>query len=546
MPDTERLVRVLAHTVEEALRKASRQLAVAPSLLASEVVGARKSGLFGLGPPLLEVLVWVQDGVSEPEPEPRAGSQVFAAPAPEPPSAGWRVWCQDGSCYLEVTSAAAQLEDIEDYVREWPFDEYRREAVRMALSSSGGAPVLIGQINGPETDSGGHVFVKVTGDAMAAWLVPGAPGIIGTDEARQALASAGVIWGLDGAAIDALDGHELAVPIKVAQGTEATSSSDAAVEYLFSEEDDSLRPRVRDDGSVDFRDLKPMYTVQRGTVVGRYLPAVTGEAGKDVFGAEVAPVKPGSTTPAERFAGHDVVIAENGIDLVAVSAGRPVREGARIDIVDVYTIAGDVDYSTGNVDFTGEVYIVGDVQPGFSVRASGNVRIDGMVDSGSVAAGRDLLIVGGIQGHGESHIMCGGAMSVRFIDSADVFCDGDVVVISTLVRTTIVAAGQVKVMGRGSIIGGKVKAVGGIICNTAGSAAGVPTSLELDWLGGPRPGVDRERELARFRSARIVIYGDVYAGTTVTVNGAKFPVRDHLRAVSFQAADRGIALIPAG
>jgi uncharacterized protein len=346
--------------------------------------------------------------------------------------------------------------------------------------------------------------------------------------------------------VDALGGHELTVPVLVAVGTEPTASRDAAVEYLFSDEDESLRPRIREDGSVDFRDLKPIYTVQPGSIVGRYLPAVAGEPGRNVFGAEVAPVEPGRATPAQRFAGKDVVVAENGTDLVATHAGRPAREGPRIDIVAVYAITGDVDYSTGNVDFQGEVYIAGDVQPGFTVHASGNVRIDGMVDSGSVTSGKDLLIGGGIQGHGESKIVCGGEMSARFIDSAEVFCDGDVVVISTVVRATITAAGHVKVIGRGSIVGGKVKSLGGISCNTAGSPAGVPTSLELDWLGALRPGADRERELARFRAARIVIHGDVFPGTTVTVNGAKFPVRDQLRAVSFQAADRGIALSPAG
>jgi len=222
-----------------------------------------------------------------------------------------------------------------------------------------------------------------------------------------------------------------------------------------------------------------------------------------------------------------------------------VREGARVDIVQLYAISGDVDYSTGNIDFNGEVYVAGDVQPGFKVRATGNVRIDGMVDSANVESGKDLLISGGINGHGESKIVSGGEMSARFIDSADVSCEGNLLVISTVVRSTIVCNGSATVIGRGSIVGGKVKAVTGISCNTAGSPAGVPTSLELDWLGAIHPGPNRERELARYRRSQVIVHRDVFPSTMVTINGAKFPVRDQLRGVTFEAADRGIALISA-
>ncbi|HLG68829.1 MAG TPA: FapA family protein, partial [Chloroflexota bacterium] len=449
----------------------------------------------------------------------------------------------------EVLIPGPWLAEVEEHIFAWPLDEYDRDAVRQALSAGSDGPVPFGRIRLPDgADPEAPFFVKVTRDGMSAWVVPGAGGSWTAAEVRQALSRAQVIWGVDDAAIEAAAaGAPLDEPVEVARGTEESPSRDASVEYLFSEEDElaALRPRVRDDGTVDYRDLRPMYTVQPGAVVGRYLPAVDGEPGRDVFGNVLAPVQPGRDTPADRFAGRDVIVADNGIDLVATQAGRPVRDGARIDIVAVYAVSGDIDFSTGNVDFKGEVYVGGDVQPGFTVKASGNVRIDGTVDSASIEAGKDLLISGGIQGHHESRIVCGGQMSARFIDSADVTCEGSLMVISTIVRSNVLCRGSVTVMGRGSIVGGKVKAVGGIVCNSAGSTAGVHTSLELDWISAVHPGPDRERELARYQSARIVVRGEVFPGTTITINGAKFPVRDHLRAVSFEAADRGIALVSA-
>ncbi|HLY63940.1 MAG TPA: FapA family protein, partial [Chloroflexota bacterium] len=535
---------------------AAHLLKVAPSRLEAEVVGARKSGLLGLGAPKLDVLLWVPKDAAAPE----SGSEETAptaaeedAPAaeaePKPTQVvdAWSVRCQSGECYLQVRRPGPWLPQVEERVRPWPLDDYQREAVRDALAASSGRPVRIGSITPPENaDPEAPFFVKVTPDSMSAWIVPARDGGVTPEQMFESLERAGVEWGIQEQAIQAAAGQPLVEPLLAASGSDPTPSCDAAVEYLFAEEDELAPPRplLREDGSVDHHELTPIYTVQPGTLVGRYLPAVAGQPGRNVFGQEQAPASPGHDIPAQRFAGHDVAVAENGIDLVATKAGRPIREEARIDIVDVHTVAGDVDYSTGNVDFQGDVYVMGDVQPGFSVRASGDVRINGMVDSANVDVGRDLLIAGGIYGHGESKLACGRHMTARFIDAATVSCEGNLTVLSTIVRSTVTCRGQVTVMGRGTIVGGKIKAVAGITCTAAGSASGAPTSLELDWISAIHPGPERDRELARYRIARITVYADVFPGTTVTINGAKFPVRDHLREVCFRAADRGIALSP--
>jgi uncharacterized protein len=466
---------------------------------------------------------------------------------PRTSAAPWEVRCLAGECFLQVHRTGPWLTEVEDTVRPWPLDEYDRETVREAVASASGRRVRFGRIAPPQgADLGAPAFVKVMEGAMAAWLVPASGGAAVADELFDVLQAAGIEWGIDEAAVQAVSGHELTAPFLVATGTEPTLSRDAAVEYLFSEDEDTepLHPRVREDGSVDHRDVRAMYTVPAGTVVGHYLPAVPGQPGRDVFGREHQPALPGHDTPAERFAGIDVVVGENGVDLISTRAGRPVRQGARIDVVEVYTVNGDVDYSTGNVEFNGDVYVIGDVQPGFSVHATGDIRVDGTIDSGNLESGRDLVIAGGVYGHNEAKITCGRNMTARFIDSADVSCGANLTVLSTIVRSTVLCRGRVTLIGRGTIVGGKVKAVSGISCSGAGSAAGVPTSLELDWMSSVPPGPERERELARYRAAKVIVYADVFPGTTVTINGAKFPVRDRIRGVSFQAAGRGIALSP--
>ncbi len=563
-----------APTVEEALYKAASFLGVDPAVVELEVIGARRTGVLGLGKPQVEFEARIAsqpseglsddsastgdvatDDVASPPPEQEPAQPPPAGKAPadghaeasEPPAGGraWEISCSDGSCFLTVHRPGVRLSDVEEHIISWPFSEYQRDAVRAAIATPEAGAIRIGSVAVPEgLPPGSKVFVKLTSDGMAAWAVPLAADDVSSEDVYRALADAGVEFGMDQVAIERMTGEPLVEPILAARGQEPGASRDSTVEYLFTEEDENagLRPRVREDGSVDYRDLRPIYTVPAGTVVGRYIPAVVGEAGHDVCGRKLEAARPAHDTPVARFAGTDVVVAPNGTDLVTTKSGRPVRNGARIDIIEVYAIIGDVDFSTGNVDFNGDVYVSGDVQPGFTIRASGNVRVDGIVDAASIDAGHDVLIGGGVHGHGDSKVVCGGEMSARFLEAADVRSGSDVLIFSTIVRSNVCSNGQLTVLGRGSIVGGKAKAQNGIRCNSAGSSAGVATSLELDWLSAIKPGMDRERDIARYRAGRIVVHGDLFPGTTVTINGAKFPVRDRLQGVQFQATDRGIAL----
>ncbi len=436
------------------------------------------------------------------------------------------------------------LDHVEDAIRGWPFDEYFGDGLRAALQQVNDANVMIGRITPPQDlTNETKFFLKIPTDGMAVWCVPGHhpyEDIINASELLFAIKQKGIIFGVDKRAIEALDGRHLTRPVLLAKGFDGSPSRDSAVEFLFPEEDPDivLRPMIRDDGTVDYRDLIRLHTVPSGTVLGRYLPATAGESRKDVFGRET-PNKMGNETPPQRFAGPNVAVAANGIDYIANKPGRPLREKGRIEVMEVYAIQGDVDFSTGNVDFKGEVFVGGDVKPGFTVRASGSVQVGGLVDEATIEAGKDILIQGGVSGHGHCRISCGGDLSARFIDSAEIDAERNVVVASQIVRCNVVSKGQVTVMGRGSIVGSRVTAARGITCISAGSPSGVPTSLELDWLSIAKPGEDS----SRYQSATIIIRGDAHAGTMVTINSAKFPIRERMKGVQFAGADKGISLV---
>ena len=87
------------------------------------------------------------------------------------------------------------------------------------------------------------------------------------------------------------------------------------------------------------------------------------------------------------------VVDENII--VADLDGQLVENNNKIIVDPTIEIKGDVDLSTGNIDFNGSVLIKGSVQAGFAVRADGDVEIRGTISGGNVEA-KNIIVFGGI------------------------------------------------------------------------------------------------------------------------------------------------------
>jgi hypothetical protein len=90
--------------------------------------------------------------------------------------------------------------------------------------------------------------------------------------------------------------------------------------------------------------------------------------------------------------------------LISDIDGQVQINNGRVDVVSVLNIAGDVGYGTGNIDFTGSVFVEGTVLHGFSVKASENIEIKGALEGANIEAGGDVNLLGGVKGVGKSII----------------------------------------------------------------------------------------------------------------------------------------------
>lgn len=176
--------------------------------------------------------------------------------------------------------------------------------------------------------------------------------------------------------------------------------------------------------------------------------------------------------------GHNVTWGPNGTDVVATAAGCVILRNNAIAVEEALQIATDVDFSTGNIDFNGNVVIRGNVLDLFKVRAAGNLHVSGVVEAAELDIGGSLEAVGGIAGKGKGHVLVAQHLHARYLNNASVRVKGDCTVVHEINNTTLLCSGHLKILN-GSILSGQVTASKGLESRSIGSPAGTHTTVEI-------------------------------------------------------------------
>lgn len=293
------------------------------------------------------------------------------------------------------------------------------------------------------------------------------------DEVHDKIRQAGVTFGIDEVQVEQAY-QRPGVRFTIARGQPPIDGKDAYIKYYVDIES-KVRPVEREDGSVDFKNLNLFTTVTTGQLLAEKIPPTPGTPGTDVTN-QSAFAKPGKDIPLPL--GKNVSAADQKI-VTASMAGQLVFANNKLNIFPVIEVKEDVDLSTGNIEFTGNIIVRGSVQNGFTVKAEGNVEVMGTVSGGTVE-GKNIVIRMGIQGMNNGYVKAQENVSAKFIENATVSAGGDIMVSDVILHSQVSAGKNVIVEGRrGQITGGKVMAGESIRAKTAGTHRAPSTDLEV-------------------------------------------------------------------
>ena len=257
---------------------------------------------------------------------------------------------------------------------------------------------------------------------------------------------------------------------ELARGLEPVAGTDAQVFYLF-EQNYLSAGRLEDDGTMDYKTRGQIPFATAGDILAEKIPAKDGRDGVDVFGDVVEAIPPADM---DILCGKGVSLSENKLRAYADIDGYPkLSLGGTLSVNDAHIIKGDVDYTTGHVKFTKNVFITGTVKSGFKVEALDVVARS--VDGGIIRAKGDVAVAQGIT---NATVDAEGSVSASYVHRSSIGALGDVDVTQEVVESMIALEGTFE-MSRGKMYASTVSARGGAKIYHIGSIKTIPSNIEV-------------------------------------------------------------------
>lgn len=256
--------------------------------------------------------------------------------------------------------------------------------------------------------------------------------------------------------------------VLVAKGIRPRNGIDGSIKDHFKR---VLQLELKEDekGSVDYKDLNNIQSVKEGETICEITLGTPGENGLTVTGKPYPCEIKGTNAPVP--AGRNTLITEDKTLLISQTTGHISFNNGKFQVDPVLKINGDIDNSTGNLDYNGNIMISGDVRNGFSIKATGSINIKGSVEGAEITAKGSITIASGMSGNGHGVLTSDSDIKCRYLEHCTVSAGGSIYAESIINSKVESNQDIMATSGVGVIIGGSLLASNSIHARIIGSKA---------------------------------------------------------------------------
>lgn len=262
--------------------------------------------------------------------------------------------------------------------------------------------------------------------------------------------------------------------VEVARGEAPVIGEDGYYEYYFDTNVPSA-PSFTADGSADYSHVKYFEPVNAGDKLAVYHPAKKGRDGVAVTG-EVLPGKSGVELPVLK--GKGFMVLEDHHTYCAAVSGVVRKHGSDLMISRLLT-TDEARLADGDINYAGSVLVKGDLRSGVTLKADGDVVIEGTMGGATLVCGGDAIFREGIVGRQRAKVEVGGNIYARFIEDATVKA-GENVYTNASLNAYVTAGERLIVYGdKGTVYGGSIQTVMGLETAYLGNHNNIRTSVSM-------------------------------------------------------------------
>ncbi len=316
-----------------------------------------------------------------------------------------------------------------------------------------------------------QAYLHVSKDRMAAWIYVIPPFNDGQDikeeDLKTILNQEHVSTGIMEESLKSIIENQIyGQAVLVAKGILARNGIDGSIKDHF-KRDLKLEFIEDENGSVDYKNLNNIQSVKEGEIICSIALAVPGKNGMTINGNPYPCTIQGSDVLVP--AGRNTVLTEDRTLLISQKTGHVTFANGKFQVDPILKINGNIDNSTGNLDYDGDILITGDVRNGFSVKATGRIDIRGSVEGAQIAAQGSITIASGMSGNGRGTLTSDSDVKCRYLEHCTVTAKGNVYA-ESIINSKIESGQDINVTsGMGVIIGGTLLAANSINARIIGS-----------------------------------------------------------------------------
>lgn len=343
--------------------------------------------------------------------------------------------------------------------------------------------------------------VMISPDRMKGYISFNSPDngrMMSLEEVLDVLSKNGVIYGINRTNLETIVKYPVYNEmICIAESLPPVNGQNGKLEFHFNVKKDN-KPTILEDGRVDFRELNLIESAMAGQRLCTLIPPVKGTPGKTVSGTDIQAAE---GKPAVLPKGRNVSVSPDGMSLVANINGQINYIDGKINVFSAYEVPANVDNSTGNINFVGNVTIRGNVLSGFVVEAGGNVEVWGVVEGSVIKAGGDIILRRGMSGMGKGVLISGGDIIARYIENSNIEAANNIKS-EAIMHSSVKCGNKLELSGKkGLLVGGSCKVGKEIVAKVIGSYMATVTDIEV----GADPTIRERYKSAKDEAASIEV-----------------------------------------
>lgn len=291
---------------------------------------------------------------------------------------------------------------------------------------------------------------------------------------------------------EVVSGNSQRKPLLIAGGQIRVDGKDGWYEFFFRTQV-ARTPKQLEGGNVDYRNVEWFETVEKGQKLALYHNSEPGVNGITVTG-KVLPAKSGKEKNI--LIGKGFKRLPDGKTYISEMQGIVTIQDNRLNVSELL-VMDEVNMTTGNVEYSGNVLIEGNVSSGSKIRAGKDVIVKGYVEASQIISGGTVFLQKGMNGSGNGTVVAAGDVIGYFFERSEVYAGGDIQG-NYFFNSVLSARGKVKASGKkGTIAGGSTFAEDGLHANSVGNTAGLSTYVRIGRLDRIKQEEDKLNETIR-------------------------------------------------